>query len=211
MFTVYNNGSVQFRSTSDNLYNLRNVDKLAESRNKPDDELYHTIENGGKDNKEQKYNKKSIEAYKKIANIDTNEEIYHVKDIMTTKCISINVQSTLLEAYELLKKEKISQIPIVTDTNKIVNIINKKTILNFIMDDLDNGKFTVYKHFNTLNLADCVTADPISDIRRVAQVMIEHKIDAIPVVNKENVLVGIVSKTDIIKAVSYIPDLRLWA
>lgn len=211
MFTVYNNGSVQFRSSSDNLYNLRNVDSSAESRNKPDDELYHTIENGNKDNKEKKYNKTSLDAYKKIANIDTNEVIYHVKDIMTTKCISINEHSTLLDAYELLKKEKISQIPIVTDTNKMVNIINKKIILNYIMDDLNNGKFTVHKHFSDLDLENCVTTDPISDIRRVAQVMIEHKIDAIPVVNQDDFLVGIVSKTDIIKAVSYIPDLRLWA
>ena len=43
MFAVYNNGSVKFRSTSDNLYELTNVDKSAESRFKPDDEMYHAL------------------------------------------------------------------------------------------------------------------------------------------------------------------------
>lgn len=37
MFTIYNNGSVGFRSTVDNLYNLKNIDELDETRFKPDE------------------------------------------------------------------------------------------------------------------------------------------------------------------------------
>jgi len=207
MFTVYNNGSVQFRSTSDNLYNLHNVDKSAESRHKPDDEIYHSIDR----NKNKKYDNESILSYKKIANMDTNQIIYHVADIMTKNCITINLNSSLKEAYTLLKEKQISQLPIVTNSNKIVNIINKKTILNLLIEDFDNGKLILNKQLNDINLEDFITTDPISDIRRVAQVMIKNKIDAIPVVDKNGFLVGIVSKTDIIMAVSYIPDLQLWA
>jgi len=207
MFTVYNKGSVQFRSTSDNLYNLRNVDKSAESRHKPDDEIYHSIDK----NRNKKYDNESISSYKKIANMDTNQIIYHVSDIMTKDCITINLNSTLNKAYALLKEQQISQLLIVTNSNKIVNIINKKTILNLLMEDFDNGKLILNKQLNDINLKDFITTDPISDIRRVAQVMIKNKIDAIPVVDKNGFLLGIVSKTDIIMAVSYIPDLQLWA
>jgi acetoin utilization protein AcuB len=56
-----------------------------------------------------------------------------------------------------------------------------------------------------------ISTDPISDIRRVAKVMIDFKHDAIPVVNSNDILVGIVSKTNIINAVSHIPNLKLWA
>jgi len=211
MFTVYNNGSVQFRSSSDNLYNLRNVDKSAESRHKPDDEIYHSINSNTDKNKKQKYNKESISSYKKIANMDTNQVIYHVTDVMTKDCITVNENSTLNDAYAILKEKNISQLPIVTHANKIVNIINKKTILNLLMEDFDNGKLILNKKLNDINLEDFITTDPISDIRRVAQVMIKNKTDAIPVVNKDDFLVGIVSKTDIIMAVSHIPDLQLWA
>lgn len=211
MFTVYNNGSVQFRSTSDNLYNLRNVDKAAESRNKPDDEMYHSINSDSNKNKKQKYDNESISSYKKIANMDTSQVIYHVADVMSKDCITVNENSTLNDAYAILKEKEISQLPIVTHANKIVNIINKKTILNLIMEDFDNGKFILNKQLNNIYLEDFITTDPISDIRRVAQVMIKNKTDAIPVVNKDGFLVGIVSKTDIIMAVSHIPDLQLWA
>jgi CBS domain-containing protein len=211
MFAVYNNGSVQFRSTSDNLYNLRKIDKSAESRHKPDDDLYQLLDNDTEKNKQKNYNNESLSAYKKIANLDTATVIYHVKDVMTKECITINVNSTLFDAYELLKEKKISQLPIVTDTNKIVNIINKKAILNLLMEDFTNGRATLNKDFNNIILEDFITTDPISDIRRVAQVMIQNKTDAIPVVNKNDLLVGIISKTDIINAVSHIPDFQLWA
>jgi len=208
MFAVYNKGSVQFRSTSDNLYNLKNVDKSAQSRHKPDDEMYHKIEKDS--DKKQEYTNKSLQAYKKIANMDTTEVIYHVRDIMTQKCISINENDSLNDAFILLKEKQISQIPIVTHTNQIVNMINKKVILNLIMENFDQGRITLSKSLKNIQLDEFITADPISDIRRVAQVMIKYKIDAIPIVDNRDVLVGIVSKTDIIKAVSYIPDLRLW-
>ena len=208
MFAVYNKGSVQFRSTSDNLYNLKNVDKSAQSRHKPDDEMYHKIEKDS--DKKQEYTNESLQAYKKIANMDTTEVIYHVRDIMTQKCISINENDSLNDAFILLKEKQISQIPIVTHTNQIVNMINKKVILNLIMENFDQGRITLSKSLKNIQLDEFITADPISDIRRVAQVMIKYKIDAIPIVDNRDVLVGIVSKTDIIKAVSYIPDLRLW-
>ena len=41
--------------------------------------------------------------------------------------------------------------------------------------------------------------------------MIDFKLDAIPVVDEEDTLVGIVSKSDIIKAVSTIPKLQLYS
>lgn len=208
MFAVYNNGSVQFRSTSDNLYNLKNIEESAPSRHKPDDELYHNLENNSK--KEKRYTQESIQAYKKIAHMDTTEIIYHVGDIMTQKCISINENATLNDAYLLLKEKQISQLPIVTDDNIIVNIINKKMILNLLMENFDDGKIILNKELKNITLNQFITTNPISDIRRVSKVMIENKIDAIPVVNEHGILVGIVSKTDIIKAVSYIPDLQLW-
>jgi len=208
MFAIYNNGSVKFRSTSDNLYSIDKVDEAAESRFKPDDELYQNLDNNlNKKN----YNKKALDSYKKIAKMDTNEAVYHINDIMTKEFISIDSKSTINEAYNVLKENKISQIPVVTFANQIVSIINKKMILNLIVEDIDNARQIMQKKIDEIYLPELITTDPISDIRRVAKVMIKYKIDAIPVVNQNNTLVGIVSKTDIIKAVSHIPNFQLWA
>ena len=74
----------------------------------------------------------AINTYKKMANIDTSEIIYQVKDIMTKDCIYIDSKSTIQDAYDILKEHKIGQIPIVSFGKKIMGIIDKKMILNLL-------------------------------------------------------------------------------
>lgn len=211
MFTVYNKGSVQFRGTSDNLYNLEKVEQLSKTRLNPDNDFFQYIDNDQDKNKQNSTLDDALSQYKKILKMDTTEIVYSVQDIMSKDCITILDDVTLQEAYELLREKKISNIPIITNSRHIVGIINKKIILNEIMNSPQDIEFILRQKLTSINLADTITTDPISDIRRVAKVMLDYKLDAIPVVNANDVLVGIISKTDIIKAVSYIPNLKLWA
>ena len=57
MFAIYKNGSVGFRSTADNLYNLKNIDELSESRLKPDEGFIQLLADENKEDKNQKRNK----------------------------------------------------------------------------------------------------------------------------------------------------------
>ena len=62
-----------------------------------------------------------------------------------------------------------------------------------------------------IKLPEIITVAPTVEIRKVAKVMIDFKLDAIPVVDENDILVGIVSKTDILKAISYLPKMQLWS
>ena len=208
MFTIYNKGSVTFQSTSGNLYHLDKVDKLASSRLKPDDDRIDSFDQytSGK-----KFSKEAVESYKKMANIHSSDVVYHVKDIMVKNLISITKHETLKEAYDILKTYKISQILVVTNDNEIVSMVNKKIILNLLMDNLEYTQHTLEKKLEYLELPEILTTSPITDIRRVAKVLIEYHQDALPVVDDKHKVVGIVSKTDIIKAISNIPNIQFFA
>lgn len=210
MFAIYNNGRIGFRSTSDNLYNLKNVEGVQETRLNPDEGFVEYFARFNS-NKKSEPKEEAINAYKKMANIDTSEEIYHVRDIMTKDCIYIDSKSTIQEAYDSLKEFKIEQMPIVTFGKKILGMIDKKMILNLLMDDLENSQSILTRRLEDIYLPQLLTADPITDIRRVAKVMIDFKLHAVPIVNESDILIGIVSKTDIIKAVSHIPEFHLWS
>ncbi len=210
MFAIYNNGSVGFRSTADNLYNLKNVDKPSEIVLKPEEGFIQDFTNAQKEQKGN-INQSAINKYKKMANIDTSEPVYHVKDIMTRDCVIVDKNASILDAYNLLKENKVSQLPVVSFGKKIVGLIDKKIILNLMMEDVVNSENIVLKEIDDIYLPELITVDPVSDIRRVAKVMIDFKLDAIPVVDEEDILLGIVSKTDIIKAISSLPRLQLWS
>lgn len=211
MFAIYNNGSVSVRSTADNLYEIKNTEAPQKTSLKPnDDTLFQDYLD--KDKKDtQSNNQEEINIYKKIAHIDTSDIVYHVKDIMTRNCINIDISNSILDAYNTLRENQVAQIPVVSSNHKIMGMINKKMILNLLIEDIDNSRMILNKSLNEIFLPELITTDPISDIRRVAKVMIDFHLDAVPVVDKNDVLLGIVSKTDIIKAVSNIPKLQLWA
>jgi len=84
-------------------------------------------------------------------------------------------------------------------------------ILNLLMEDIENSIHILQKKIEDIYLPEVITADPATDIRKVAKVMIDFKLDAIPIVDENDSILGIVSKTDIIKAVSHLPKLQLWS
>lgn len=213
MFAVYNNGSVGFRSTADNLYELKNLESPHKVSLKPDDDSLFQKYLSGKEKENQKTSNENeaLDTYKKIANIDTSEQIFHVKDIMTRDVVWIDKNLSISQAYDKSRDTKINQIPVLDENKNIIGLINKKMILNLIMDDIGEIKITLNKKLDDLYFTEVLTTDPVTDIRRVSKVMIDFKLDAIPVVDKSEDLVGIVSKSDIIKAVSKIPKLQLWS
>ena len=207
MFAVYNNGSVGFRSTADNLYELKKLENTAPTEFKPEEGFIQEFNSQQQKNS----NNEALNTYKKMANIDTSEIVYQVKDIMTKNCIYIDEKSTIKEAYDVLKEFQIAQMPIVSFGKKITGMINKKMILNLLIDDITNPQMVLDKRIEDIYLPQLITAEPITDIRRVAKVMLDFKLGAVPIVDEDGILRGIVSKTDIIKAVSHIPRLQLWS
>ena len=207
MFAIYNNGTVGFRSTSDSLYNLKNVDEVDATRFEPKEGLIQNFSN--EFNQEQ--NKEFLNSYKKIDTLDNLEPVYKIMDIMTKDVIYARTDSTIEDIYYLIKDKKVSQIPITAFGKKIIGIVNKKIILTLLMNHLDDTQSILKRKIDDVYLPEVLTADPDSDVRDVVKVMLELKLDAIPIVDDNDTLMGIVSKTDILKAVANLPKLQLWS
>lgn len=207
MFAIYNNGTVGFRSTSDNLYALKNIEELEAVRFEPKDGLIQDF--SSELNKEQKND--FLNSYKKVAALDTLEPVYKAKDIMTKDVIYARTDATIEDLYYLIKDKKVSQIPITGFGKKIIGIVNKKIILSLLMNHLEDTESILKRKIDDVYLPEILTADPDSDVRDVVKVMLDLKLDAIPIVDDSDILMGIISKTDILKAVANLPKLQLWS
>ena len=208
MFPINRIETGGFGITTGNLYNVKNVNELSETKLKLDESFIQNFSN----EKDRSFKKdEALDTYKKMVNIDTSEPVYQVKDIMTKNCIYIHIESTVNEAYESLNSLDVNQMPVVSFGKKIRGMINKKMILELLMDNLENSKYNLNKKIEEIKLPEIITVAPTVEIRKVAKVMIDFKLDAIPVVDENDILVGIVSKTDILKAISYLPKMQLWS
>lgn len=208
MFTIYNNGTIDFKSRSENNHELKSILPSSASKLDTNDEEVKDFSQELKNNSE---TAKYISSYQKVANLDNLEPVYKVKDIMTKEVFHATLSATIEDLYYFIIEKKVSQIPITDFGKKIVGIVNKKLILSLIMNHKDNLSLILKRKIDDVYLPEVLTADPEADVRQVVKVMLDLRLDAIPIVDEQDTLLGIVSKTDILKAVANFPKLQLWS
>lgn len=208
MFGFYDTIGLNFRGTADELKYLHQANAVHEVYN---DTSQNKFESLLPDLYKGHTSKDAQNAYRKMANIDSKEQIFHVGDIMTRDVVVIDSKKTIQEAYEIMIDGNFEQIPVISNRGMISNMITKDKILQILANDIASAKESFFRKLETIHAIGVITSDPISDIRRVAQVMVQHRLNAIPIVNQSDDLVGIVSKSDILNAVSNTPPLQIWA
>jgi len=206
MFAIYNEGKLSSRGPVETLYNVKKINHINEIHNNKERQFDDFMSS-----EQSSLNKIAINTYKKNTNQSNLETIYHVAQIMNKEVLYVQGETSVQETYDILNTKNIRQLPIITRAGIIKGMITQKNILNLIIDDLQNAQHSMQKILDNLNLPEVITADPLADIRRVAKVMVDFNLNAIPIVDENDILVGIASRTDILKAVASIPPLQLWA
>jgi CBS domain-containing protein len=146
------------------------------------------------------------------------ELAFKVKEFMTTKTVTVRPSQSVFLVASLMSKHKISRIPVVAGLeNKLVGIITEAdmTVTSRLLKPakvLEDEKPLVVKgaiappgsaHLLTagdIMTSELVTIDKNANLTEAAQLMAKHKFSGLPVVEKEE-LVGIITKSDIIRAV----------
>ena len=135
---------------------------------------------------------------------------YLVKDFMNKKIISCRKSDSLKLVLQLLDQNNISRLVVIDKNGSVVGLISTNTLMNnsdhFTKDNtgsrnylLPSSKDAVVSDLLDENL---VTVKEDEDLAVAASLMIRYKISGIPVLNSIGKLVGIISKTDIVRAVS---------
>ena len=108
---------------------------------------------------------------------------------------SLTADKTVAEADKLMGKYRISGVPIVDEKGKLVGILTNRD-LRFL------------KNYDT-RIADVMTKDNIvtapvgTDLEAAQAILMDHKIEKLPIVDEDGTLKGLITIKDIEKAVQY--------
>lgn len=121
---------------------------------------------------------------------------------MTSNVVTLNVNDSLTKAEELFKSKNIRHIPVVSGT-QIVGMLSYSDILRIGIPDMDEDKI-VSMVYDMYTLEQVMTKDvktlyQTDFIKTAALVFSESEFRALPIVDEEMNLVGILSTTDLIK------------
>jgi acetoin utilization protein AcuB len=127
-----------------------------------------------------------------------------VQDIMTTPALTAELDLPILEARQLMERQRIRHLPvmeggrlmgIVTDRDIRLNLPSPATSLSVWEINFLIAKLTV----GSVMRRAVITVDPQREAAEAARIMLDHKIGALPVVDG-GVVVGIVTETDMLRA-----------
>ncbi len=106
--------------------------------------------------------------------------------------VTIRRGSTVKDALDMMSEYHIGGIPVVDEDNRLVGIVTNR--------DLRFERRLDRKVDEVMSKDNLVTTDQQTDLAAAAQILQENKIEKLPVVDKDNHLVGLITYKDITKA-----------
>lgn len=136
------------------------------------------------------------------------------RQIHNAPVVSLAPTASVAEAWELFRVRRFRHVPVLNGSGRIVGILSDRDVLRatknpFLSSPTESlSSETQVQHVMT---ADVLTAHPDTSIRDIARVFFEERIGAVPIVDRGEALVGIVTRSDILRTVLSSAPLELWA
>ena len=136
--------------------------------------------------------------------------LYHASQIMQPEVIAVEAGDEVAHAWRVLVGHQIHQAPVLDASRRLVGIVSERNLLTTLNVDHGEVRDVLRKQVGDVMTTPVVAASPLTDIRRIARVMLERKVDGVPIVNEAGGLIGFVSRSDILNAVVTDPPLSVW-
>jgi CBS domain-containing membrane protein len=139
-----------------------------------------------------------------------------VEDIMTKKVVTAKRDSDIHEVSALLSDNGISGLPVVDEGNHVIGVVSEADLLAMAGMEKGHTFKDILRHIlgeplpkrkqgdriGDIMSSPAITSGPKADIREVAGTLEGKRIKRLPVVDEKNRLLGIISRGDIVRAMS---------
>ncbi len=128
-----------------------------------------------------------------------------VVDCMTPFLLTVSRYDTLARAFETMNANEIRRIPVVDD-GKLVGLIALSDILRF--QPAEVGRFLTFKELTVtmddvivdlVMARDLVTVAQTDVVGYAAELMLDHKVGGLPVLDANGALAGLITESDIFR------------
>jgi acetoin utilization protein AcuB len=131
-------------------------------------------------------------------------------DVMTEDPATISLTATVGDAVRLLQTLDVRHLPVVDDEGTLVGMLSDRDLRGLAFPQVSGEEYlgeiqtALEAPVSTLMSSDVVAVEVEDDVSLIIELMLDHKIGAVPVVDTDDSLVGIVSYVDLLRQLS--PD-----
>ena len=139
-----------------------------------------------------------------------------VLDVMSSSVLTVLDTASVLEAWQTLADQGMGQAPVVNAQRQLVGMITRGELLG--PEHLPGPdthvlawRAMLMQPVTTLMVTPVPSVEPETDLRRVAQLLLDLGLPGLPVVADDGVVSAFISRSDILRAVVHDPPLDLWS
>lgn len=158
------------------------------------------------------------QVYQTVERLQQNEPVLYSNQIMTSPVVTLTTDASIVEAQKLFESKRFRHVPIISNEDLLVGMVSDRDIMCYL-----GGLTTDSEHGMEQRTPPPAMNDPIlqlmqkrvltasvdTDIRYVALLFVEQRIGAMPIMN-DGKLLGIITRSDILRAVMRHFELQLW-
>jgi CBS domain-containing protein len=149
----------------------------------------------------EEHNKQAINSYQRNTKKDHENFVSPcASDLMTRSVKTMLDKNTVKEAIDLMKKYHIHHLPIMNETKELVGMISDKDLIRI------SDTVTLGERMQT----EVIVCKENTQIQILAMIMLHENIHSMPVIDEVNKMIGIVTQSDILRAIMTNKLINLW-
>ena len=135
-----------------------------------------------------------------------------VAQLMTRELVSVPLTATLAQAWALLAKARVGQAPVLNADGRLVGLLLRADLLPILEQPADPQAWVAWfeRPVAQVMWTPVPSAMPHTPIREVAQALLDLHLPGLPVLSERGELLGFLSRSDILRALTREPPLDLW-
>jgi CBS domain-containing protein len=129
---------------------------------------------------------------------------------MTTRVVAVRKEATFKEMAAMLRRSRISAFPVLSDARRVVGVVSEADLLvKEAVQAEGTSVLAALRHFREEDKAAGITAGdlmttpaitigPDAEVAEAARLMYDRRVKRLPVVTPDGLLVGIVTRVDVL-------------
>ena len=138
----------------------------------------------------------------------------NVQDVMVKDALSVTPETTMEQALNEMLLNNVRHLPVLDQTGKLVGVITDRD-MRLMLDspllrlDEDLSTRLLHVHYVQEHMqTTLVTISPDDSLKKAIRLMMLEGIGALPVVNQEGLMQGLITTTDLLRVLDSLLDME---
>jgi acetoin utilization protein AcuB len=127
--------------------------------------------------------------------------------IMTLEVVAVPADLSIEKTHQLMRRLEVRHLPVVSE-GRLAGIVSDRDLFLVMGKEQAGAEAFIYPPHSVgqvMSLAP-ISAGPDVPVSRLARMMLEAKIDSLPIVSAKQELIGLVTSSDLIRVLALLPD-----